>query len=391
MLKTTFQFVLSSKDISASIIKTTCPMKFGIVFKRLPLFLFFFCIFFFSPACFSLDPQRFDSPYYREGRFRNFDPDEELVSKSLFTVMKWKLFGEKGPPSVNLPIEELEKPPPVKKLKTKNLLAPPNTVRMIWLGHATVWIAAYKNGKRVHLITDPIFEGISLAHDRLIEFPIPPKKLPPIHAVLVSHCHRDHLDLQSLQFIQKENPQVQIFLPNGTRSFAKEEGLGGAEVIEWWQSQKLSDTANYAQIEFTPSQHWSRMGLFDMMQSHWGSYVIELGKQKLYFGGDTAYASHFKKIGQAHPEGFAAAILPIGAFKPRWFMRSSHIDPPEAILAARDLNADMILPIHWGTFSLGDDLPSESILYLKHLLEKQKGKKQKALLWHPGTHLDIKL
>ena len=343
--------------------------------------------------CFSLDSQRVHSPYYKDGRFHNLDSDTELLSKSFFTFLKWKLFGESEPPSVDLPLEELAKAPSVKTLERKDFLAPPNRIRIIWLGHASLWIAAYRRGERIHILTDPIFNDLPFFKSRLVELPLPPEDLPPVHVVLVSHSHYDHLDLPSLQLIQKMNPQVRIFLPDGTRSFAKDEGLERTEVIEWWQSKKLSDTASYASIEFTPAQHWARRGFFDMMQSHWGSYVIELGKHRLYFGGDTAYASHFKKIGERYPKGFTVAALPIGAFKPRSFMRSSHIDPPEAILAARDLNADLILPIHWGTFSLGAELPSEPLLYFKDLLEKEKkkAKEQGALLWHPGIHIDLEL
>lgn len=365
------------------------PVHIGVYKKSLILF-YLTCIALQFLGCFSLDPQRFKSPYYKSGRFHNLDPDEEITRKSIFTVIKWKLFGPQDPLSLSsFPLKELEKPPPIKTLRKRDLLAPENKIRIVWLGHATVWIAAQQGGKSVHILTDPIFGKFIFYQKRLIELPIRAENLPPIHAVLVSHAHRDHFDLDSLKLIQKLNPQAQIFLPEGTRLYAKENGLKQIEIIQWWQRKKISDAIDRASIQFTPAQHWSQMGSFDKMQSHWGSYVIELGKQRIYFSGDTAYASHFKKIAQRYSQAFAAALVPIGAFKPRWFMKSTHMDPAEAIQAAKDLNANLLLPIHWGTFALGDDLPSEAILYLKELLKKEK--KQRSFLWYPGRHLDIRL
>ena len=342
------------------------------------LCLFLLLCRFFS--CFSLDPQRLESPYYKEGRFHNLDPDKNLTDKNLWDVLYWKLFGSEDPPTVKN-LHDL--PPKLHKLQKTDLLAPPGKVRIVWLGHATTWIAVNQNNQRFHIITDPIFGDIGFTQSRLVALPIPAKELPAIDLAIVSHCHRDHFDINSLRFIQKQNPKVRIFLPDGTRMIAKDEQLHRAEVIEWWQKKQVKAYA----VEFTPAHHWSRMGLNDNMQCHWGSYVLHLGTRKLYFGGDTGYSSHFKKIARRHPQGFAAALLPIGAFKPRWFMKAAHINPPETIQAAKELGARLILPIHWGTFGLGDELPCEPILYLKELLTSES--EQKAFLWEPGKVIDL--
>ena len=337
-------------------------------------------------ACYSLDPQRTKSRYYKEGRFHNITNDSQVAQKGLWDVIVWKFFTRKGPPlSAAYTTNDL---PKVTQLSRHDLLAKRAKIRIIWLGHSTVWIAAEHKGQRLHIITDPIFEGIHQAHERLIPLPIPKEELLslPIDAVLVSHAHRDHLDFASLRKIEERNPQIRIFLPEGTAVFAREEGLKNINIIEWWEQDKVKN----AKIQFTPAHHWSRLGLYDFMQTHWGSYVIEIAGQLVYFGGDTGYSIHFQKIAKRYPQGFAAALLPIGAFRPRWFMKEVHIDPKEAIQATQDLRANLLLPIHWGTFRLGDDFPLEAIGYLEELLQKNKSQK-KALLWRPGQAYTISL
>lgn len=330
-------------------------------------------------TCYPLDPDRIKSPYYQKGRFYNIADDTELSKKGLWDIVKWKFFLKKKPPlSDAYKADDL---PKITQRVPRDLLAKSKEIRIVWLGHSTVWIATQHKGQRIHIITDPIFEGIHQAHERLIPLPIPIKELLsiPIHAVLVSHAHRDHLDFKSLRKIEKHNPKVRIFLPDGTRVFAKEEGLQNIEIIKWWQNVDVK----HANIHFTPAHHWSRMGFFDFMQSHWGSYVIELLGKRIYFGGDSGYSIHFKEIAKHYPKGFDIALLPIGAFRPRGLMKGVHIDPLEAIQVAQDLRARLLLPIHWGTFRLGHDLPLEAITYLRELLAQPK-QTQKTIYWNPG-------
>ncbi len=334
---------------------------------------------FSSSACISLDPQRVDSAYYYEGRFNNLDSNG-ASAKSFWDVIKWQFFSREDPPTV----EGLnDDPPQVRPLKREDLLAPVDTVRLVWLGHATVWIAVNYGGHRTHIITDPIL-GSPFPLQRLIELPIDLEKLPPVDIVTVSHAHRDHLDLDSLKFLQRHNPQVVIYMPDGSRELARDNDLVTARVIEWWQEEQFGPLT----IEYAPSYHWSRLGLNDLLPIPWGSYLLRIGNLRIYFAGDTGYSSHFREIHKRYNEGFDAVLLPIGAFKPRWFMSAMHINPPEALLAAEELRAQMLLPIHWGTFNLGDDKPQEAMLYLKELLKESK---QNTLLWQPGSHFDLQL
>ncbi|WP_210410061.1 MBL fold metallo-hydrolase [Leptospira langatensis] len=315
---------------------------------------------FFSTFCFPLDPDRIKSPSYKEGRYHNLDPDEELQGKSPIDILKWKLIGPKDPPATEGLTEEV---PLVLERTSKDLIAPEGKIRVVWFGHATVWISSTENGKTVNVLTDPIFEAPILVN-RLVKLPIPKESLPQVDFVVISHAHRDHLDRETLRFLRSKNPKLQILLPSGMKSFSESEELGSSI------SQELGQTTSKdsVKITFLPAHHWSRMGISDTNQYFWGSYALETQNKVVYFAGDTGYSSHFKNISARLGKPVDLALLPIGAYKPRWFMKYAHIGPEEALLASKDLNAKSFAPIHWGTFPLGDDLPQEPLLDLKQRL-----------------------
>ena len=332
-------------------------------------------------ACTDLDPQRVHSPYYHNGRFHNLDADDEIVKGNLFLILKWKLSRFFSSPEVLAD----KNPPAVTQLKPEELLAPLGKVRLVWLGHATVWIAVNKNGKRFHIITDPVFANLFFGFiKRLTPLPIQPEELPKIDAVLVSHAHPDHLDMDSLELIQKLNPDAQFLLPAGAMVLAQKKGLK-THCKEWWQTVSL----NEYKIRYVPAQHHSRLGFNDFLQIHWGGYVLELGKHHIFFAGDTAYASHIEKIGQRYPKGFSIALLPIGGYKPRWIMKHVHIGPHEALQITQELGANLMLPIHWGTFFFSSDFPQEPALLLERLIREKKIQMQRVQVWHPGKYIDI--
>ncbi|WP_210413081.1 MBL fold metallo-hydrolase [Leptospira semungkisensis] len=315
---------------------------------------------FFSAFCFPLDPDRIKSPSYKEGRYHNIDPDEQLQGKSPIDIMKWKFFGPKDPPTVQGLTEEL---PLVLERTAKDLIAPEGKIRVVWFGHATVWISSTENGKTVNVLTDPIFES-PIFVTRLVKLPIPKEALPQVDFVVVSHAHRDHLDRDTLRFLKNKNPKLQILLPSGMKSFSESEDLGQTISQELGQAT-IKDSVK---ITFLPAHHWSRMGISDTNQYFWGSYAFESQNKIVYFAGDTGYSSHFKNISERLGKPVDLALLPIGAYKPRWFMKYAHIGPEEALLASKDLNAKSFAPIHWGTFPLGDDLPQEPLLDLRQRL-----------------------
>src|SRR5205085_3861498 len=165
--------------------------------------------------------------------------------------------------------------------------------------------------------------------------------LPPIDAVLVSHNHYDHCDLPTLRRLATKK----IFAPLGTAT------LIGAMALDWWQTVKLTDDIA---ITLVPAQHFCARGLSDRNANLWGGFVISAAAGNIYFAGDTGWGGHFADIAKRFAP-IRLALLPIGAYLPRWFMKPAHIDPAEAVEAHKRLGAQTSLPIHYGTFRLSDE------------------------------------
>jgi N-acyl-phosphatidylethanolamine-hydrolysing phospholipase D len=145
-------------------------------------------------------------------------------------------------------------------------------------------------------------------------------------------------------------------VPLGVKAWFAALGIERVVELDWWQSARVGAV----EIVFTPSQHWSGRALGDRMQTLWGSYSIFAPDFQVWFGGDTAYSQDFADIHRRFAErqngrGFDLALIPIGAYEPRWFMRAQHVDPTEAVLIHRDLAAERSIGIHWGTFELTDE------------------------------------
>ncbi len=214
---------------------------------------------------------------------------------------------------------------------------------LTWIGHATYLVQL---GGR-SLLTDPVFST------RLAVLPRngPPgllrTELPKIDVVVVTHNHRDHMDAPSLLAL---GPEPVYVVPLGLAEWFRRAGLPRVVELGWWEQREVEGFA----ITFVPSQHWSRRGLFDENMTLWGGYVIERDGVRVYHSGDTAWFDGFGEIGR-RTGPIDAAMLPIGAYEPRWFMRTQHIDPEEAVRAFVDLGAQRFIAMHWGTFKLTDE------------------------------------
>jgi L-ascorbate metabolism protein UlaG (beta-lactamase superfamily) len=134
--------------------------------------------------------------------------------------------------------------------------------------------------------------------------------------------------------------------------------------MEWWESLMVGGLF----ITLTPSKHWSKRTLFDTNKALWGGYVIQNEEHTLYHSGDSAMGNHFKTIGERFE--IDEAFLPIGAYKPEWIMSHNHLNPPEALRAAVDLGVKTLIPIHYGTFNLSDELLHEPLEWFEQLLSK---------------------
>jgi len=171
-------------------------------------------------------------------------------------------------------------------------------------------------------------------------------QLPPIDIVLISHNHYDHLDLPSLKFISKQFAP-KIIVPLGDKNWLEKEGLTNIIELDWWESIPLSACIT---VHFVPAQHSSGRGLFDRDKSFWGGFVVEHPGITFFHAGDTGYADHFKAIGERFK--IDIAMLPIGAYKPSWFLQHVHMNPSQAVQAHKDIKAIKSFGMHFETFPL---------------------------------------
>jgi L-ascorbate metabolism protein UlaG (beta-lactamase superfamily) len=208
--------------------------------------------------------------------------------------------------------------------------------RITWIGHAS-WLVQLDG---VSLLIDPVFsERISGLIRRNAPPALRPEELPRIDATLLTHNHYDHYDSFSVRAAG-----ARAIVGNGMRVDVP------STELSWWDA----DFVGGVRVSYVPSQHWSRRGLFDTNRTLWGGFVVEGRLARIYHAGDTAYFAGFAEIGARFP-GIDAALLPIGAYDPPWFMEKQHMNPEQAVQAFIDLGAKKLVAMHWGTFKLTDE------------------------------------
>lgn len=271
-------------------------------------------------------------------RFVNLDGSEPHAFSS---VLKWalvdKVLGRRrndgvgtAAPSVSPDLELLRAAP-----------APGQPARLTWIGHAS-WLIQLDG---VSLLIDPIFsETLGPGTRRFVAPSLSVAQLPPIDATLITHNHRDHLDMPSVRAVGKP-----VIAGQGLAAQLRGAKLPCTE-LEWWTATKVGAVT----VRFVPSQHWSQRGVGDRNETLWGGFVIEGSTARLYHSGDTAYFDGFSEIGRRFGP-IDAALLPIGAYDPAWFMSKQHLNPEEATQAFCDLGARQFVAMHWGTFKLTDE------------------------------------
>ena len=192
--------------------------------------------------------------------------------------------------------------------------------------------------------------------------------------MLVSHNHYDHLDGASVAALARQPGGSPTFVvPLGLKAWFNTRGISTVVELDWWQTHSISSSTEPIQIMLCPAQHWSGRGLTDRMKTLWGGFAVLSNDCHLFFAGDTGYSRDFKDLRERLSErqrldaggGFDLALLPIGAYQPRWFMATQHIDPAEAVKIHLDLGAKASLGVHWGTFELTDEALDEPPQSLK--------------------------
>jgi L-ascorbate metabolism protein UlaG (beta-lactamase superfamily) len=296
------------------------------------------------------------SPQNVEGRFMN----HEFPSKRVKGAMrKWRRSEnpqkqEKKNDTFRLPVE----------ITDAFLHHTKDTV--VWFGHASFFVRI----KGINIVIDPVFDKIPIIK-RQSKMPCKTEVFKNIDYILVSHAHYDHCDKSTIKELVKNNPKAQLLtglkLDKLLQKWAPQHKVQGAG---WYQQFQ---TNGEIKIVYLPARHRANRGLTDENKTLWGAFIIKSGDKTVYFGGDSGYGSHFKEAGQLYPN-IDVAMIGIGAYSPRWFMHPHHQDPEQAAVAFNEMQAKLMIPMHYGTFEQTDEPRSEPPRLMQELIEAGKVK-----------------
>lgn len=292
-------------------------------------------------------------PHHRGDRFQNNHLSFAPRGLSDLLAWRWQAMREglPRPPATPTPRVAPDLPFVQANARAGAAMQPAVT----WIGHATVLVQL----GGLNVLTDPIFsERASPLQSVGPKRALPPglglPQLPRIDLVVISHNHYDHLDRDSVTALSQQPGGPPLFLvPLGNRSWFESIGIRHVQELDWWQTHRIGAV----DVTLTPVQHWSSRTLTDRMKALWGGWALFAPDFSLFFAGDTGYSKDFAEIGArlAPRGGFDLALIPVGAYEPRWFMAEQHVNPAEAVQMHRDLRARQSLGIHWGTFELTDE------------------------------------
>lgn len=285
---------------------------------------------------------------YKDGKFYNTGD---------FSIMR-KVEGSTKNPFVSTKDEIPETKLPAQK---PEFLSNPSAedLTITWFGHSTVLIQM--NG--INILTDPVFSECAspvsmVGPKRFSELPITTEELPHIDVVLISHDHYDHLDYETIKAIDQK---VDAYLvPLGVENHLERWGIDEDKVqnFAWWEDTKI----NGLSITSTPARHYSNRSITDRFSTLWGSWVLKSDTCQLYISGDSGYGTHYEEIKKRFGK-FDVVLVDSGQYDITW--PEVHMNPEEAYQAAKILEADVIMPIHWGAFKLANhpwDDPVERFL-----------------------------
>lgn len=301
-------------------------------------------------------PKGVESDHWDGRRFRNQEP---IPSHGPRELLRWQRTREKG---VWGPRTHAEAgPPPVPYVRRGDM-------RVTFIGHATMLLQM----DGINVLTDPVWSeraspvrwaGPRRVRPAGVRF----EDLPEIHAVVISHSHYDHMDIRTLQRLDEERaPRFIVGL--GNAAMLHRRGIRNVIELDWWESIQLPGEITLTAV---PAQHFSARGLFDRNRTLWAGYSFSGPSGTAYFAGDTGWGPHFQQVRERFGR-VRLAILPIGAYRPRWFMAPIHISPAEAADAHQVLGAATSVGMHFGTFDLADDGQAEPLDALSTALREKR-------------------
>lgn len=271
-------------------------------------------------------------------RFYNTPVTQKVKNGTAFALWQMWRYPERYRPTRILPMQVPD---------WSQFLASSPKMKFIWLGHSSLLIRS--QGKT--LLIDPVYADsvspIPIFMHRFQAAPVALQDLPPIDLILYTHAHYDHLDRQVVRHFAQHTPKTAYLVPLGLGTYLRHWGVAANQITEldWQQSHHFHGT----QIDALPARHDASRGLFDGKKSLWLSYALHTTHERIYFSGDSTYASHFAQIGQQYG-GFDLAFIENGQYNPNW--PDNHMFPEQTVQAACDLQTKRWMPIHWGAYPL---------------------------------------
>tara|TARA_B100000795_G_C22789524_1_gene436231 strand:+ start:777 stop:1904 length:1128 start_codon:yes stop_codon:yes gene_type:complete len=278
--------------------------------------------------------------HFKAGVFVNNTPTSmDMPAGKFISIMIDFIKGNpKGKPAYDISVSKIDSTK-IANNKTVNQLT--------WFGHSAFLVELDKH----KILIDPMLGNVPAPHPLLgsarysKELPISIEKLPFIDAVIISHDHYDHLDYGSIQKLKAKVGH--FYVPLGVDAHLIEWGIDSSKItaLDWWETAELNDIS----FIFTPSRHFSGRGISNRFTTLWGSWIIKGKNDNIFFSGDGGYGPHFKEIGDKYGP-FDFSMLECGQYSKDW--ADIHMMPEESAQAAKDLNTKVMMPIHWGAFTL---------------------------------------
>lgn len=293
-------------------------------------------------------------------------------------LWKWRFTRDAATWPAWVELKQTDKPPP----------RVDNGVRVSFVGHASFLIQA----AGLNILVDPVWAnrvspfsfagGATRVHSPGIAF----DDLPKIDVVLVTHGHYDHLDVETLGRLEKRD-RPRIFAPLGHNATITQ-SLPSAAVasLDWHDRAGLNDKAA---ITLVPAKHWTARGLYDRNRALWGGYVIETPAGRIYYCTDTGYHETLFRETRERYGPFKLAIIPVGAYEPRWFMREQHINPEEAVQIFQECAPELAIGSHFGTFQLTDEAIDEPVTRLRSACAAKGIAAEKFRALEPGQFIEV--